>query len=141
MKNFDRSKSLADVLSAPSAIKSGQRNNQYYSKDGDCWFIVIEDVPYKRVRVDEFFTAYEALDDRRLVGIQIKSIENLKRDSLSLECIVDEHEGYFVVALLMEAWKVDAIGVEPEARWRMYMRAIKLIPEDTKIFRNELATS
>jgi hypothetical protein len=58
----------------------------FYSKDGDCVFCHIEDVPYFAERVDELLTVYLAEDDRRLVGAQIKGVSKLPtHDALGLE--------------------------------------------------------
>lgn len=57
----------------------------FYSKDGDCVFCHLEDVPYYAERVDELLTVYLAEDDRRLVGAQIKGVSKLPtHDALGL---------------------------------------------------------
>ena len=68
---------LRDFRFAPNPDRKA---GGYYSKDGDSWFHILEDVPYKRVRVDSVFTAYEAFDDGRLVGLQLKGIAKLMSD-------------------------------------------------------------
>jgi hypothetical protein len=58
----------------------------FYSKDGDCVFCHIEDVPYYADRVDELLTVYLAEEDGRLVGAQIKGVSKLPtHDALGLE--------------------------------------------------------
>jgi hypothetical protein len=58
----------------------------FYSKDGDCVFCHIEDVPYCAERVDELLTVYLAEDDGRLVGAQIKGVSKLPtHDAVGLE--------------------------------------------------------
>jgi hypothetical protein len=51
----------------------------FYSRDGDCVFCHVEDVPYHADRVDELLTVYLAEDDGRLVGAQIKCVSELPR--------------------------------------------------------------
>ncbi|RMG10556.1 MAG: hypothetical protein D6731_17260 [Planctomycetota bacterium] len=58
----------------------------FYSKDGDCIFCHIEDVPYYADRVDELLTVYLAEEDGRLVGAQSKGVSKLPtHDALGLE--------------------------------------------------------
>ena len=64
---------------------SSPRSGCFYSRDGDCVFCHIEDVPYHAERVDELLTVYLAEDDRRLVGAQIKGVSKLPtHDALGL---------------------------------------------------------
>lgn len=72
----------------------------FYSKDGDCVFCHVEDVPYYAERVDELLTVYRAEDDHRLVGAQIKGISRLPRhDALGLS--LGREGGVQIVELLL----------------------------------------
>lgn len=44
----------------------------FYSKDADCVFCHLEDVPYYAERVDGLLAIYRADDDARLVGAELK---------------------------------------------------------------------
>ncbi|KAF0246483.1 MAG: hypothetical protein FD180_664 [Planctomycetota bacterium] len=50
------------------------RPGGWYSLASDRVFFHIEDVPYRAARVDDLLTVYEAEDDKRIVGLQIKGI-------------------------------------------------------------------
>ena len=60
------------------------RPGGWYSADGDCFFFHAEDVPYYRVRLTGLITVYEAQDDGRAVGIQIKGVRKLIREEKDL---------------------------------------------------------
>jgi len=73
----------------------------YYSRDGDCVFCHVEDVPYVAERVDELLTVYLAEDDRRLVGAQIKGVSKLpKHDVMGVELRQDDEVGILDLLLL-----------------------------------------
>jgi hypothetical protein len=46
----------------------------FYSNEGDSLTFFFKDAPYYRERVDDFVTAYRAIDGRGLVGCQIKGL-------------------------------------------------------------------
>ncbi len=48
----------------------------WYSPEGDCIFYYHEDVPHVGVRLTGLVTVFEALDDQRPVGIQIKGVKS-----------------------------------------------------------------
>lgn len=105
----------------------------YYSRDGDSWFLILEDVPYKRVRVDSIFTAFEALDTGKLVGLQIKGVSALMADLTKLGCLVAQDNAVQVVALLMESFKLEATAVSPVFRLKMYTKAVRNVPEEAMV--------
>lgn len=80
------SMSIDELMGRIAREESGPtRPGCFYSKDGDCVFCHIEDVPYFAERVDELLTVYLAEDDRRLVGAQIKGVSRLpEHDALGV---------------------------------------------------------
>lgn len=51
------------------------RPGWYHSKDGDCIFAHWEDVPSYAERINGPITVYRAMDDKRIVGCQLKGVE------------------------------------------------------------------
>lgn len=69
---------LDDLFRQVGVGAGGERHpGAYYSPEGDCVFVYNEDVAYDRDRIDELLTVYRALDDRRIVGLQIKGVRKL----------------------------------------------------------------
>lgn len=52
--------------------QEGPRRGGFYSPEGECYFVYLEDALSFGQRVDEFFTVYKAVDDERLTGFQVK---------------------------------------------------------------------
>jgi len=141
MANKEVQPSLLDALAEFRFIPNPDRKaGGYYSKDGDSWFLILEDVPYKRVRVDGIFTAFEDMDTGMLVGLQLKGITKLMSDLTKLGCMVDKIQGIQVVALLMQSFKIDVTGVSPDFKSKMYTKAIRAVP-DTACVPQELASA
>ncbi|MHC4503886.1 MAG: hypothetical protein ACYTFI_11325 [Planctomycetota bacterium] len=58
------------VATQPEPIGHGG----WYSEEGDCYFFHAENTPYHAVRLGPLVTVYEADEDDRPVGLQIKGI-------------------------------------------------------------------
>lgn len=70
----------AEIESKGKSLEFAPRKG-IQSIEGDCVFIHLEDVPHYAERVDDLLTAYCALDDNRLVGLQIKGISTFPRNA------------------------------------------------------------
>jgi hypothetical protein len=126
------------VGEAASRHEGPSRSGGWYSADGDCVFFHAEDVPYHAVRLTDLVTVYEALDDDRPVGLQIKGIRAGLRadDRVRLEITKYVREGgevllsYLVgVALQLEREPVrpEPLGrvISESGSWRLPARELE----------------
>ncbi|MEE9394883.1 MAG: hypothetical protein V3W41_20535 [Planctomycetota bacterium] len=73
---------LMDSMRSEPAKKPGG----FFSESGDCVFFYNEDVPYVRDRIDGLVTVYRAIDDSRIIGVQVKNVSRLPfHDALQVE--------------------------------------------------------
>lgn len=90
-------------------------------KHGDCLFVYLENTPYERVYVDAYLTVFEALDDRRLVGFELKGLSKLEAESFEG---LDFHQNPPIIALLFASFHLHADGVEKKgSRVLVYSKA------------------
>ncbi len=121
-----------EVLALPGKSEPGG----WYSADGDCLFFYAEDVPYYGVRLTEHVTVFEAVDDERPVGIQIKGIRSLISGSrvlkhmikLYIERHADIYMGFLFIVALEQSDSVSA-HMEPEkvnrvAKWSVPVESL-----------------
>lgn len=82
---------LNELMTRIAQEEGPARQGCFYSRDADCVFCHLEDVPYFAERVDGLLTIYRAEEDARLVGAQLKGVSKLpKHDVLGLGL---RHEG------------------------------------------------
>ena len=90
-------------------------------KHGDCLFAYLEDAPYHAVYVDPILTVFEALDDDRLVGFQLKGLSELHAENFKGFGVSQRPD---VVALLFASYKLHPDGIEEAGtRAKVYSKA------------------
>ena len=90
---------------------------------GDCLFVYLEDAPYERVYVDAYLTVFEALDDHRLVGFELKGLRKLEAESFEG---ISVRQNPDVVALLFASFHLHPDGVEKAGtRARVYSKVVR----------------
>lgn len=76
---MDEPKTLEDLLaSIPEQSEGEYKPGLHVPEHGDCAFVYLENAPYRAVYIDPFLTVFEAFDDERLVGFQIKGLSQLQ---------------------------------------------------------------
>jgi len=60
----------------------------WYSQEGDCLFYYAEDESYYAVRLTDRITVFEAYEDDRPVGIQLKGIKSLLKELPALDYMI-----------------------------------------------------
>lgn len=112
-------KSIDDLL---NSIPTGARGvpGIHVPANGDCLFVYLEDAPYHAIFVDPILTVFEALDDSRLVGFELKGLSSLEVDGFKG---VDFKQSPPIIALLFASYHLHADGVEEAGtRARVYSK-------------------
>ncbi len=112
----------------------------WYSYDGDCVFFHAEDVPYHAVRLGQLVTVYEAMENDRPVGLQIKGIRTTLAKTteftLQLAKFIDQGEDIQLSYLVAFAMRISRPEPEPDreriwravessSRWRVPARMLQ----------------
>ena len=79
-RNFEDSDSLMSFLDNLRTENVGPPSpGGFYSQAGDCFFYYFEDAPHLAEWIDTTMTVYRALDDRRIVGVQINGVSRIAK--------------------------------------------------------------
>ncbi len=79
---MEKNKKVVEKVMREARRRLGKsRPGSWYSPSGDCLFYFKESVPSEAVIIGKLVTIYEALDDRRIVGIQVDGLHQEQRNS------------------------------------------------------------
>ncbi len=123
---MDAEKAVEQMIrDAASSAGGGREPGGWYSVEGDCLFYHEENVPYHAVRLGGLVTVYEALDDDRPVGLQIKGVRTRFQPDTSFRLDIAKFrrqgEDISLAYLVAFAFRLSRPEIPPddEHLWRM----------------------
>ncbi len=119
---------LVAVIKREAGKRLGEKTEAqaWYDQDGDCIFWYREDVPFKGVRVADLVTVFEALDDGRPVGLQIKGIRSLMQQGAKVLNLALQKREVNLLHLVTVAVTFSRELVQPELYGRACASASKV---------------
>ena len=127
---MDAEKAVEQMIrDAASSSGGGPKPGGWYSAEGDCLFYHEENVPYHAVRLGGLVTVYEAMDDDRPVGLQIKGVRTLFQPDTGFQSDVakfrQQGEDISLAYLVAFAFRLSRPEIPPddERLWRTFESA------------------